>query len=289
MPVTVAQLIAEGRAVGLDPVDVRVLACAAWQVNAAWLRAHDRDDLTQAQSERLRGWFERRLAGEPVAYIVGRREFFGLDLAVAPGVLIPRPETELLVELGLKLGVKLGVKIAASNPLPTKILDLGTGSGAIALAMKSQLPTAQVTAVEVSQAALTIARSNGERLQLDVAWRLGPWYQPVAGERFDLILSNPPYIVPGDLHLQQGDLRFEPLSALVGAGDGLDDIRTIVAQAAEHLQPGGWLLFEHGYDQASSCRELLQEAGFVSVQSWADLAGIERVSGGQCGAERTAI
>lgn len=268
--VSVTQLLAQGRAAGLDPVDVRVLACAALDVRPAWLRAHDQDVVAQAAADRLRQWFVRRLDGEPVAYIVGRREFFGLDLAVAPGVLIPRADTELLVELAL-------ARLASPA---ARVLDLGTGSGAIALAIKAHCPAAEVSAVDFSPAALAIARANGQRLKLPVRWLQGSWLAPVAGEVFDLIVSNPPYIVPDDPHLSQGDLRFEPTSALVGAGDGLDDIRAIVAAAPGHLRHGGWLLLEHGYDQAPASCELLTARGFAQVQSWHDLAGIARVSGG---------
>ena len=279
---TVAELLAEGRALGLDPVDVRVLACAAFGVKAAWLRAHDRDAAAADTARTLRGWFSRRQAGEPVAYLTGRREFFGLDLAVAPGVLIPRPDTELLVELALARLSALPFKErgGAGMGLP-RVLDLGTGSGAIALALKAQCPLVEVTAVDVSPQALAIASANGERLGLTVRWRQGPWFGPLAGEVFGLIVSNPPYIVPDDPHLSQGDLRFEPTGALVGAGDGLDDIRAIVSGAPAHLAPGGWLLFEHGFDQAPACREILAAAGFTEVQSWRDLADIERVSGGR--------
>lgn len=275
---TVAELLAEGRAAGLDPVDVRVLACAAFGVMPAWLRSHDRDEALSDTAARLRDWFARRLVGEPVAYLTGYREFFRLNLAVAPGVLIPRPDTELLVELALD---RLSPAPRAGDGAVPRVLDLGTGSGAIALAIKSQCPTADVSAVDVSPAALSIARANGERLALSVRWLEGAWFSPVAGESFDLIVSNPPYIVPDDPHLSQGDLRFEPISALVGAGDGLDDIRTIVSRAPAHLCAGGWLLFEHGYDQPEACRAILAAAGFAEVQSWHDLAGIERVSGGR--------
>ena len=283
---SVAELLAEGRATGLDPVDVRVLACAALGVKAAWLRTHDRDVAGTEAAVKLRAWFSRRAAGEPVAYLTGHREFYGLDLAVAPGVLIPRPDTELLVELALERlpGSSSPFKgeVGREMGLP-RVLDLGTGSGAIALAIKAQCPAAEVTAVDVSPEALAIARANGGRLGLPVRWREGAWFGPVKGETFDLIVSNPPYIVPGDPHLSQGDLRFEPTGALVGAGDGLDDIRAIVTAAPAHLAPGGWLLFEHGFDQAPACRGILAAAGFTDVQSWTDLAGIERSSGGRRG------
>ena len=270
--ITVAELLAEGRALGLDPVDVRVLACAAFGVKAAWLRAHDRDEAAPEAAARLREWFGRRAAGEPVAYLTGRREFFGLDLAVAPGVLIPRPDTELLVELALE-------RLAGVDA--PRVLDLGTGSGAIALAIKAQCPRAEIMAVDVSPQALAIASANGERLHLPVRWRKGAWFEPAKGEVFDLIVSNPPYIVPEDPHLSQGDLRFEPRGALVGAGDGLDDIRAIVTAAPAHLATAGWLLFEHGFDQAPACRGILATTGLTEVQSWRDLAEIERVSGGR--------
>ena len=205
------------------------------------------------------------MRGEPVAYILGRKEFYGLDLAVNPSVLIPRPETELLVDLALQRN-------------PASVLDLGTGSGAIALAIKHQRPRAMVVAVESDLSALLVARRNATKLNLEVDFRHGRWFAPVSGERFELIVSNPPYVASGDRHL--ADLRFEPQGALLAGPDGLDSIREIVKQAGSFLFPGGWLLLEHGMGQERAVRELLAEAGLGSPATWPDLAGIARVSGG---------
>lgn len=240
----------------------------------AWLLAHDRDELTAEQQAAFAALLARRLGGEPVAYILGEREFYGHLFKVSPAVLIPRPETELLVDLAL---ARLPEGQAA------RVLDLGTGSGAVAVSLALARPAAQVTAVEVSPAALAVARDNAARLGAhNVELRAGSWFEPVAEtERFALIVSNPPYIADKDPHLGQGDLRFEPSGALASGVDGLDDIRLIVAGATRHLLPGGWLLFEHGYDQAAQCRDLLWAAGFEAVDSVADLAGIERVTLGR--------
>jgi len=212
------------------------------------------------------GFARRRRAGEPVAYIVGRREFYGLEFSVNPAVLIPRPETELLVDLAREQG-------------PASVLDLGTGSGAVALAIKRHLPGARVVAVESSAAALVVARRNALKLNLDVDFRHGRWFAPVAGERFDLVVSNPPYVAEGDPHLP--DLRHEPASALVSGPDGLDAIREITSAAGLFLAPEGRLLLEHGAGQDSAVRSLLEKAGLDSVHTWPDLAGIGRVSGGK--------
>ncbi len=208
----------------------------------------------------------RRRAGEPVAYILGRREFYSLDLAVDPAVLIPRPETELLVDLALEQGA-------------ATVLDLGTGSGAVALAIKRHLPAARVVAVEASAAALAVARRNAAKLGLDVDFRHGRWFEPVAGERFELVVSNPPYVAEGDPHL--ADLSFEPVQALVSGPDGLEAIREITSAAGLFLAPGGWLLLEHGAGQELAVRSLLEQAGLESVRTWPDLAGIGRASGGR--------
>lgn len=214
---------------------------------------------------------ERRAAGEPIAYLTGNCEFYGLEFRVTPAVLIPRPETELLVDLALE---RLPVEGRA------RVLDLGTGSGCIAVSLGRQRPRMEVWAADAAPAALEVARDNALRLGATVRFVRSDWLADLAGERFDLILSNPPYVAAGDPHLSRGDLRFEPASALVAGEDGLNDIRRIVAAAPAHLAPGGWLLFEHGYDQAQRCRALLTAAGFGQVTSWRDLAGIERVSGG---------
>jgi release factor glutamine methyltransferase len=220
--------------------------------------------------------FWRRIRGEPIAYITGQREFYGLSFQVTPDVLIPRPETELLVDLTLE------------RLLPTgSVLDLGTGSGAIAVAIAHACPEAKVTALDVSPAALAVAHGNAVRILADRAVQLcllsGDWYAPLAEhDRFDVIVANPPYIAAADAHLAQGDLRFEPSGALTDRADGLSALRTIIDGAPSHLHPGGWLLLEHGYDQAEKVRNLLKNKGFIQVQSWCDLAGIERVSGGLC-------
>ena len=236
----------------------------------AWLLAHDTDALPGAAHARLHELATRRLAGEPMAYLTGSKAFYGLQLQVDARVLDPRDDTETLVDWALAL---------LPADAPRRVLDLGTGSGAIALAIAQQRPLAQVVAVDASADALAVARANAERLGLRVDMRLGDWLTPVAGERLDLIVSNPPYIADTDPHLPA--LAHEPRQALVSGADGLDDIRRIVAQAPAHLAPGGWLLLEHGWDQAGAVRALLSAAGFAQVQSRRDLAGIERGSGGQ--------
>jgi release factor glutamine methyltransferase len=207
----------------------------------------------------------RRAAGEPVAYILGRKEFYGLDLAVNPAVLIPRPETELLVDLALQRDF-------------SSAADLGTGCGAIALALKKHRSKARVVAVEASAAALAVAKRNAAKHSLEIEFRHGRWLEALGSERFDLIVSNPPYVAAGDPHL--AELRFEPAAALVSGPDGLDAIREIARGAGAHLAPGGWLLLEHGMGQDRAVRELLSAAGLEGVASWPDLAGIPRVSGG---------
>lgn len=230
--------------------------------------------LTESQQNQWRSWLERRLAGEPLAYILGRREFWSMEFEVGPEVLIPRPETETLVELALE-------RIAPDSK--GSILDLGTGSGAIAAAMASERPLVKVVATDASETALAMARRNFDRLGLGrIETRPGSWCQALRdGETFDLILSNPPYIAEGDPHLGQGSLPQEPELALVSGVDGLDALRAICACAVAHLTVAGWLLFEHGYTQAQAVRSLLTRVGLIQVQSWRDLAGIERISGGQ--------
>lgn len=234
----------------------------------AWLIAHDGDALPLHARKAYLDLCRRRAAGEPVAYLTGSKEFHGLALAVDARVLVPRPDTETLVHWSLD--------VLSGQALPT-VLDLGTGSGAIALAIRRARPDAQVSAVDASAAALAVARSNGERLGLPVQWLHGSWLEPVRG-CFDLIASNPPYIAEGDPHLAA--LAHEPRSALTSGPDGLDDLRHIVQHAPEHLADGGWLLLEHGYDQAEAVRCLLAARGFQAVQSRNDLAGIARCSGG---------
>jgi release factor glutamine methyltransferase len=225
--------------------------------------------VSEAVHTSLQGYVARRLAGEPVAYIVGHKEFYGLNLQVNSAVLVPRPDTETLVDWALNV----------LEPMPeARVVDLGTGSGAIALALKATRPALQVEAVDYSHAALAVAQANAQRLGLAVTFSQGSWLSGTEGV-FQAIVSNPPYIREDDEHLPA--LRFEPRQALTAGNDGLDDIRTIIDQAKTRLQTGGWLLLEHGYDQAADVRALLEAAGFANVQSRQDLAGIERCSGGQ--------
>lgn len=237
----------------------------------AWLIAHA-DEAAGAEAEQaFAALTERRRRGEPIAYILGEREFHGLEFRVTPAVLIPRPETELLVELALE---------RIPENAAVRVLDLGTGSGAIAIALAKARPQARLTAVELDYAALGIARENARRHNVSVRFFCGDWLGPLSGETFDLIVSNPPYVRADDPHLVRGDVRFEPQRARLGGADGLACIRAIVAKARAHLRAGAWLLFEHGYDQAEACRALLEAQGYREVQSWSDLAGIARVSGG---------
>jgi release factor glutamine methyltransferase len=270
--ISIAALMRAGAMDAMDAIDARVLLRTVLGVNDAYLIAHA-DEVVSAQHEaQFRALAARRAAGEPVAYLVGEREFYGRVFAVSPAVLIPRPETELLVALALE---RLPRNAAC------RVLDLGTGSGCIAISLALERATVRAVATDRSPEALAIARDNAQRLgACDVEFRCGDWWATAGGEKFDLVVSNPPYVADGDAHLAQGDLRFEPPAALAAGADGLADIRAIVASARAHLVPGGWLLFEHGYDQAQRCRELLSQAGFSAVQSWRDLAGIERVSGG---------
>lgn len=256
----------------IDAIDARVLLRTLLRVDDVYLIAHAERALTEAETRQYHALVERRAGGEPVAYIVGEREFYGRAFVVTPAVLIPRPETELLVELVLQ---------RLSFDAVVGVLDLGTGSGCIALSVAAERAAARVTATDMSMDALNVARRNAQRLGISrVAFVQGRWFEALdTAQRFDLILANPPYVRAGDAHLTLGDLRFEPAGALSSGADGLDDIRAIVAGARAHLVPAGWLLFEHGYDQAATCRELLEQAGYSQVQSWRDLAGIERVSG----------
>lgn len=252
-------------------VDAQVLVAFQLGVNKAYLVANPMRFLTEGEDARIAMLVAQRAMGQPVAYLVGKREFYSRDFSVGPEVLIPRPETETLVEAAL---ARLG---SGSR----KVLDLGTGSGAVAVTLACERPELEVTATDASPTALATARDNAQALQALVEFVDGEWYAPLAGRRFDLILSNPPYIAGRDPHLDKGDLRFEPRAALTdGSRDGLDSIRAIVAGAAAHLLPGGWLLLEHGYDQAEAVSKLLQADGFQDLVSIKDLAGTARVAGG---------
>lgn len=276
---TCAQALGAAQALGLDRLDAQLLLLHALgkpATDRAWLLAHDTDELTEGVAGRLRAFSLRRASGEPLAYIVGSKEFFGLDLQVDARVLVPRPDTETLVHWSLE------VLQAPTMPARPQILDLGTGSGAIALAIAHSLQAAgreaRVVAVDASADALAVARANARRLQLELDFRESDWLTEVSGH-FHLIASNPPYIASADPHLVA--LAHEPFPALAAGTDGLEDIRKIVTQTPGHLEPGGWLLLEHGYDQAAAVRGLLAEQGFSQVQSRPDLAGIARCSGGQ--------
>lgn len=253
----------------LDVRETRILLGHALQLTRVQLITQSERALSADEARRLSALIQRRRQGEPIAYLVGAREFYGLTFEVTPDVLIPRPETELLVELALQR--------AAPG---SHILDMGTGSGAIAVALAHTRPDLKLTALDLSAAALAVAQRNAERHRVDVRFLRSDWFGALQQERFDLIVANPPYIVAGDAHLAQGDLRFEPQDALTDHADGLAALRNIIDGAAGHLAPHGWLLVEHGYDQAAPVRSLLASAGFEQVQSWRDLAGIERVSGG---------
>ena len=253
-------------------LDAELLLAAVLGKPRSYLRTWPEHEPGAEQLAAFAALLERRRAGEPVAYILGHQGFWSLDLEVAPHTLIPRPDTELLVETALQL----------APATPQRVLDLGTGSGAIALALASERCGWQVTGVDRIAEAVALAERNRLRLKLNNAeFRQSSWFDGLAGEHFDLILSNPPYIAADDRHLGEGDVRFEPLSALVAGVDGLDDIRQIIAQAPRHLQAGGWLLLEHGYDQAEAVRELLAAAGFTAVDSRRDLGGHQRISLGR--------
>ena len=251
---------------GLDPREARLLLASASGFSEASVLAFPQRALSAETQARFIDHLERRRKGEPVAYILGRKEFYGLELSVNPAVLIPRPETELLVDLALQREF-------------SSLVDLGTGSGAIALAIKRQRPKARVVAVEASAAALAVAERNAVKHNLQVEFRHGRWFEPLAGERFDVVVANPPYVAEGDPHLP--GLSFEPRSALVSGPDGLDAIREIAREAPRHLASGGWLLLEHGMGQERAVRALLSQAGLEDVQSCPDLARIPRVAAGK--------
>ncbi|MDH2917247.1 MAG: peptide chain release factor N(5)-glutamine methyltransferase [Gallionella sp.] len=256
-------------------IEVQCLLQHVLDVQRAYLLAHPEQLLNEAQRSTFDVLLQRRMRGEPIAHLLGEREFLGLNFKVTPATLIPRPETELLVELALQ---RLPQGVASH------VLDLGTGSGAIALSIADSRRDAEVVAVDASKEALAVAIDNAQKLHAEnTRFIHSDWFSALGDERFDLIVSNPPYIATDDVHLTQGDVRFEPLSALVSGMDGLDDIRRIIQEAPSFLASNGWLLLEHGYDQAEAVRALLKRSGFVGVFSEKDLAGIERVSGGEIG------
>lgn len=261
-------------AVSASPhLDAAVLLAEVLSKPRSYLYAWPEQQLAAEQVQRFAELLDRRLNGEPLAYIIGRREFWSLELAITPATLIPRPETELLVELALE-------RIPPDSAM--QIADLGTGSGAIALAIARERSRVQVIATDSSAAALTVARLNARRLGIgNVEFRQGDWCAVLEGEKLGLIVCNPPYVALTDPHLHQGELRFEPAAALVAGPDGLDAIRSMTAQAMEHLQAGGWLLLEHGYDQGEPVLTLLSARGFTEVVDYRDAAGIDRVGCGR--------
>ncbi|MDU9389973.1 peptide chain release factor N(5)-glutamine methyltransferase [Pseudomonas sp. zfem002] len=253
-------------------LDIELLLAAAIGKTRSYLHTWPERIVSSEAAQTFADYLQRRRAGEPVAYILGQQGFWNLDLEVAPHTLIPRPETELLVETAMRL----------QSSGPARVLDLGTGTGAIALALASERRQWQVTAVDRVEEAVALAERNRQRLQLDnVRVLASHWFSALAGQRFELIISNPPYIADADPHLVAGDVRFEPSSALVAGQDGLDDLRQIIAEAPAHLLAGGWLLLEHGFDQAAAVRELLARHGFEQIESHLDLNAHERITLGR--------
>lgn len=266
---TVAQVLAHARQ-RLDAAEADILLAHALNKPRSWLFAHADDVLADDAVSAFNAYVERRSAGEPVAYLTGTRGFWSLELTVTPATLVPRPETEVLVEQALQ-------RLAEGVLL--RIADLGTGSGAVALAIAKERPLAQVVATDASAEALDVARENARRNGItNIEFRQGDWLHPLLGERFDMIVSNPPYIAEGDPHLAQGDLRFEPAMALSSGFDGLDAIRQIAIATPAHLRPSGWLLVEHGYDQGPAARTLLRDAGLFGVKTVRDLEQRDRIT-----------
>ncbi len=267
------QLKTQGIDAETTKLEAQLLLQHALNVSRAWLIAHEIDALEANIDVVFETLLNRRLNGEPIAYILGTREFYGLNLKVTADTLIPRPDTETLVEAAL-------AKI--SHQEKSQILDLGTGTGAIALAIAKHRPQAHITAVDTSENALKISQENAQNLHIsNVQFILSNWFDALKNQRFDVIVSNPPYIEANDMHLMQGDLRFEPISALASGEDGLDAIRAIISQAPQHLNPHGWLMLEHGYNQASKVAALLEQAGFSDISNAKDLSGIDRVTIGR--------
>lgn len=263
--------LARARAAGLSRLDAQLLLGELLARPRAWLLAHGDDAVDTERQAAFAALCARRLAGEPIAYLLGRREFFGLELRITADVLDPRADTETLVEWALAL-------LAAMGPEPT-VVDLGTGSGAIALAVRSAWPQARVIAIDASAPALAVARENAARLGLAIDCREGHWLQPLGTQTADLLLGNPPYLAEDDPHLPA--LAREPRQALVAGADGLADLRHLAAAAPAHLKPGGWLLLEHGADQADAVADSLRRAGFVEIQHRLDLGGHRRCTGGR--------
>jgi release factor glutamine methyltransferase len=255
---------------GLPGLEARLLLAHALGVDRAWIAAHGDEAVGEDAGRRAGELYRRRAAGEPVAYLMGEREFYGLAFEVTPAVLIPRPETELLVEAALE-------RLADGGTA----LDLGTGSGAIAIALAHERPAARVAAGDASAQALEVARANAARHGARVRFERSDWFSAFGVERFDVVVSNPPYIASGDPHLAQGDLRFEPRDALEAGPTGLECLERIAAAALEHLAPGGWLLLEHGHDQGEACVSLLKGLGYDGVRDRIDLAGVSRVVQGR--------
>ena len=282
MKPTVASALADARARGVALLDAQLLLARLLATTRTSLIAHDERPLAAPEFERWSAWLARRAAGEPLAYLLGEKQFHGLVLEVTPAVLVPRPETELLVEWASELLRAAAAEgAAAAGGVTASFADLGTGSGAVALALKHLHREMRAVASDSSSAALDVARRNAARTGLAVDWLEGSWWEPFAGLGFDVVVSNPPYVADHDPHLEA--LRHEPITALAAGSDGLDALRAIVAGAPRHLVQGGWLVVEHGFAQGAAVRELLRHAGFGSIATRRDLAGHERATAGQRG------
>jgi len=254
-------------------LEVRILLEHVLKVERAWLIAHEDLELQVEIVGDYEKLLDRRLAGEPIAYLLGQREFYGRSFKVGPEVLIPRPETELLIDLALA---------RLPDDAPYDVLDLGTGSGCIATTLALERPACKVVGVDASQSALTLARGNALSFGAEVEWQLGSWYEGLAGRQFDLIVSNPPYIAQGDSHLVSGDVRFEPQDALTSGLLGLDDLTVIIEKSRQHLKSRAWLLLEHGWDQGVAVKELMRRQGFQQLGTCKDFAGHDRITAGKC-------